>query len=141
MTPSFSLAMIKTVKKISVAISSLFAFLLFPGAAYAQQLCPPGPFAPLCTLKLQNSSGVVGGIIGTIWVIAVIVTLFFLVWGGIRWISSGGDKAKIEQARSTIIAALIGMAISFLAFFIVNFVFGIFTGQDIGTVNVPKLVK
>lgn len=128
-------------KKISLAISSLFAFLLFPGAVYAQELCPPGPFAPLCNLKLQNSSGVVGGIIGTIWVIAVIVTLFFLVWGGIRWISSGGDKAKIEQARSTIIAALIGMAISFLAFFIVNFVFGIFTGEDIGSVNVPKLVK
>lgn len=128
-------------KHLSSVIIVFCLFLFLPGVASAQELCPPGPFAPLCNLKLQNSSGIIGAIIGTIWVIAVIVTLFFLVWGGIKWITSGGDKAKIEQARSTIIAALIGMGVSFLAYFLVNFVFGVFTGGNLGDIKVPKLVK
>ena len=34
-----------------------------------------------------------------------------LVWGGIQWIMSGGDKAKTEEARNRITAALVGLAI------------------------------
>jgi len=45
--------------------------------------------------------------------IAIISLLVFvyLIWGGIEWITSGGDKSKTDQARSKIIAALVGVII------------------------------
>jgi hypothetical protein len=55
-------------------------------------------------------------------VIGVVITLFFIIWGGILWITSGGDKAKIQAARNRIIFAVIGVLIVFLSFGIVNIV-------------------
>ncbi len=45
--------------------------------------------------------------------IAIIALLVFvyLIWGGIEWITSGGDKSKTDQARGKIIAALVGVII------------------------------
>ncbi len=44
-------------------------------------------------------------------IIAAILTFAYLIWGGIQWITSGGDKAKYEEARNRITAALVGLAI------------------------------
>lgn len=44
-------------------------------------------------------------------IIAAILTFVYLIWGGIQWITSGGDKAAYEAARGRITAALIGLAI------------------------------
>jgi len=74
-------------------------------------------------LSLGN---VLGFVITIAFVIAVLIALFFLVWGGIKWITSGGDKGGVEGARNQIIAAIIGLIIVFLAFFILNLVLGLF---------------
>lgn len=55
-------------------------------------------------------------------VIGVIIFVFFLVWGGIQWISSGGDKGQMEQARSKIFNALVGIIILLSFFAILNLV-------------------
>lgn len=52
----------------------------------------------------------------------IILSLFFLIFGGIRWITSSGDKAKLDSARKTIIYAIVGLALALLSFFIVNLV-------------------
>ncbi len=44
---------------------------------------------------------------------AGVVSFVFLLWGGIQWITAGGDKDAIEKARKRIINALIGLAIVF----------------------------
>jgi len=62
----------------------------------------------------------------TLLVLAVIVTLFFLVYGGISFITSGGDKQKVVQARLRITYAIVGLIIIFLSFFIVNLIGGVF---------------
>jgi len=60
----------------------------------------------------------------TILLISVIViALFFLIWGGIMWITSGGDKAKVDAARNKIVYSIIGLVVAFSAFLIVNIVF------------------
>jgi hypothetical protein len=45
-----------------------------------------------------------------------------IIWGGLRYITSGGDSAKITSAKNTIIYALIGLVVVALAQFIVKFV-------------------
>ena len=71
-----------------------------------------------------------GNLINILLVLAVILALIFLIWGGIRWIMSGGDKQKIEQARSAIIGAIVGLVLAFLSFLILNGVIFIITGQS-----------
>lgn len=51
-----------------------------------------------------------------------ILALFFLIFGGLKWIMSGGDKSKIDSARKTILYAIIGLVLTFLSFIIINFV-------------------
>lgn len=55
-----------------------------------------------------------------LFIVATLLALFFLIYGGIRWITSGGSKEGIDAARKTITYAIIGLVISFLAFFIIN---------------------
>lgn len=44
-------------------------------------------------------------------VVSVLLVLFQLVYAGINWITSGGDKGKTDTARSRIVAAIIGLVI------------------------------
>ena len=80
----------------------------------------------LCGITGDNTGFVIRSVIIGVLVIAAVIALFFLIWGGVKWILSGGDKGKVEAARNTIIAAIIGLIITFLAFFILSFVFQLF---------------
>lgn len=40
-----------------------------------------------------------------------LAVILFLAWGGFAWLTAGGDKAKVEQAKSRITNAIIGMAV------------------------------
>ena len=53
---------------------------------------------------------------------AVVLALFFLIWGGIGWITSGGNKEKLASSQKKIVYSLIGLIISLGSFFIINFV-------------------
>ena len=50
-----------------------------------------------------------------------------IVIGGIRFIASGGDPKKLDQARKTIIYAIAALFLMYLVFFIIN-VIGYVTG-------------
>lgn len=58
------------------------------------------------------------------WVIGIagIVAAIFVVYGGIAYITSSGDPAKLQKAKTTILYALIGLAIVGLAELITAFV-------------------
>jgi amino acid transporter len=73
-------------------------------------------------------------------IVAAILTFAFLVWGGIQWITSGGDKAKYEEARNRITAALIGLAIVALAWLLIKLVTYFFGIDDPfgGSIDIPK---
>lgn len=134
----------KKFTSLSLYLSALVTAFFFSLAdtAVAQTLCPTGRFAGLCNIKVENgnASRIVTTIVTIILILAVVVSLMFLIWGGIRWTMSGGDKGKIDQARGTITAALIGLLISFLSFFIVSIVSYVFTGQSGFNFEIPTLV-
>jgi len=52
----------------------------------------------------------------------VILSLIFIVVAGIQWIMSGGDKNKLQAARSKLIWAIGGLIVAFVAFFIVSLI-------------------
>lgn len=122
-----------------VLVAGFFVFL-YPVSAVAQSPCPNG-WESLCRITVQNKPNLVATIVQFLIVIAIIVSVIFLIWGGIRWIMSGGDKAKVEQARSAIMAAIIGLVISLLAFFIIGLVMYFITGNaNLNGIKIPRLI-
>jgi hypothetical protein len=124
----------------SVIAATVSYFSLAASAYAATSLCPTGQFANLCNLKLNSSSPIVGRIITILLIVAIVLALFFLIWGSIRWIMSGGDKSKLESARGTIVAALVGLILAFLAFFFLNVITFLFTKNTITNFNIPTIV-
>lgn len=51
-----------------------------------------------------------------------VVALFIIIWGGIRFITSGGDQKQVEEARKVLTYAVIGLVLILLSFAIVRFI-------------------
>jgi TRAP-type C4-dicarboxylate transport system permease small subunit len=52
--------------------------------------------------------------------------IIFLIWGGIEWLTAGGDKTRVETAQKMITNALIGLAILIGSYAIALFIQGAF---------------
>jgi O-antigen ligase len=69
---------------------------------------------------LAVTSKVVHNTITIMLIVTVVLSLIFLVIGGMQWIQSGGDKQKVAGARSRITYAIIGLIVALVAFFIIS---------------------
>lgn len=58
----------------------------------------------------------------------IALALVFLIWGGISWVISEGDKTKLQAARNTVIFSIVGLITSLLSFAIVNLIGYFFLG-------------
>lgn len=58
----------------------------------------------------------------------VVLALIFMVWGGISWVMSGGEKTKLQAARNTVFFSIVGLITSFLSLLIVNLIGYFFLG-------------
>lgn len=97
-------------------------------------------FAILCTLTSENFGVTVSTIINLVFIVAILIAVFYLIYGGIKWIMSRGNKEQVEAARNHIVATVIGLSIVFLAFLIVNLVLGFFfPGKSIKDLSLPTL--
>ncbi len=122
--------------------TTIFASLAAPLTVFAGDLNPCSPTDSLqCQVAKLGIGSVVGQLVQFIFVVAVILALGFLVYGGIRWITSGGDKTGVETARNTIIAAIIGLIVVFLAYVILNLVLQFLTGGDISAIKIPTIAE
>jgi len=99
-------------------------------------LAPPGGtgFANLGNLTFGNTFS---AILIILLIVAAVAFFVMLVFGGIQWILSGGDKAKTESARGHITAAIIGLVVVFAAWAIVNLMQSFF-GVSILSFNIPN---
>lgn len=52
------------------------------------------------------------------------VSVVMLIWGGIRYTTSAGSANSVTAAKNTIMYAIIGLVVAFLAYAIVNWVLG-----------------
>ena len=72
-----------------------------------------------------NDSGVNGAISAAVTILSIIVgvvAVIMVILGGFKYITSGGDSGKVASAKSTLVYALIGLAVAALAQLIVHFV-------------------
>lgn len=80
--------------------------------------------------ELVGANGVFTKITNTVLYAVGIISVIMLIYGGLRYVISGGDSKKVTDAKNTIMYAIIGLIISILAYAIVNFVINAVGGES-----------
>lgn len=128
-------------RKLKLALASLFglSLLAFPvGAVSAQSI-----FSEACKGDNQNSTvckdqqpqshssnslygreGIITKIIGLLSIVVGIAAVIVIIIGGINYMLSTGDATKTNNAKNTILYALVGLVIAVFAQILVTFVIG-----------------
>lgn len=87
------------------------------------EIAPGTDFANLTTITIGS---IVQGVITFALIAAALIFFFILVLGGIKWIMSEGDEAKVKSARDQVQNALIGLVITFAAWAILKLIENVF---------------
>lgn len=135
------LLIINSVKKLFLSISGLFTYLFVAVPVFAEVSANPcnedpavGPVVEgisktLCALGGENIGNTIRNVVVFFVILAFVIALIYLLYGGIKWITSRGEKTEVESARNHIIAAILGLIIVILAVFLVSIVLAIFDIQ------------
>lgn len=132
-------------KKLIAGISATVFYLSMVPSIYATtDLCNPDnaqgvKVNQLCELG-KDPGQLVGKVVGIALFIAFVAALLYLIYGGIRWIMSGGDKEATGKAKGTVTAALIGLAIVLASWILINFVLTLFGGGSLNALTLPSLI-
>jgi predicted component of type VI protein secretion system len=92
-----------------VLLVAVLSLLLVASAADAGWAQPPAPPQPASLEQVINNL--------RFWIMGIIAAIatLFLVVGGLRYITAGGDPSQIEQAKGNLKSALLGYALAVLA--------------------------
>jgi hypothetical protein len=116
-----------------MTLPRLLAVITNPALPGAPGLADPGSGGG------GNAVGrLIANIVGAIMILAFLMALFYLLAGGLSWISGGSDKAQLESARNKIIHAIIGLIIVASIWAIMNIV-GPFLGLDFPNLRLPTM--
>ena len=74
--------------------------------------------------KLFGDDSIFTTIVNILLFVIGAISVIMLIWGGIRYTTSGGSSGAVSSAKNTIMYAIIGLVVAFLAYAIVNWVLG-----------------
>jgi len=72
---------------------------------------------------LTGNGGFVTTVINVLLFVIGILCVVMIVFGGIRYTMSTGDKGRVDSAKNTIIYAVVGLVVAMIAYALVNWVF------------------
>jgi len=82
-----------------------------------QQINPP---SGIPSGGLSNLRGILANALLLFIIAGAFLLVIYIVWAGIQWITSGGDKAKLTAARQKLTWAIIGFVVVLSSFFIMD---------------------
>lgn len=74
------------------------------------------------TSLFDGSTAIVPRVINLMLFIVGVLAIFMMIYGGIRYVLSGGDNGKVKDAKNTILYAIVGLIVAILGYAIVNWV-------------------
>ena len=83
-----------------------------------------------CNSNTDSLQSAITNILSAIIGVAGLVSVVYIIIGGVQYMTSSGDASKVEKAKKTILYACIGLIVCALSFVIVNFVIGNILGQQ-----------
>ena len=104
-----------------------FATLVYVSPVGAQSAieaaCQEDLSAAVCQNNVNNTpGGLATNIINILLFVVGAVSVIMIIVGGIMYATSAGDSGQVTKAKNTLMYAVIGLVISFLAFAVVQFV-------------------
>lgn len=94
-----------------------------PGVIVGRTATDPGTCSPQIT-GLNDVWLIVAALIEILLRIAALAAVGFIIYGGFQYITSRDEPDKTSKARSTVINALVGLAIALLSTVVINFIAG-----------------
>ncbi|OGM23628.1 hypothetical protein A2865_00075 [Candidatus Woesebacteria bacterium RIFCSPHIGHO2_01_FULL_39_17] len=98
-------------------------------------LLPRGQFTPLNEISIL---GLIAAFVHIVLIVASVLFVFNLLFGGIKLIISGGNREKSEESRRQIVNAFIGVFIVFITWALLGFLSQFF-GIDLLSFEIPTL--
>lgn len=81
---------------------------------------PPANLPSSLTNGYSSLQSIIQTGITFLFVFTIILTIIFILYSGIAWITSGGDKEKLQKARARLTYSIIGLLVLAFSFFIVR---------------------
>lgn len=134
--------MIEIIKRNVVALVAALTLVVVPMVGVGVVKAAPNPPEKVCsgvnsldtttnsncgTSALQGSTGInalITNIVNVFSIIVGIVAVIMIIFGGFKYITSGGSSEGVSSAKNTILYAIVGLIIVALAQIIVQFVVG-----------------
>lgn len=81
--------------------------------------------------NLTGTDGVFKTVVNVLLFIIGAISVIMLIYGGIRYTTSGGNANSVTAAKNTIMYAIIGLIVAIFAYAIVNWVVGASTNGTV----------
>lgn len=122
------------------SIAVFFVFAAIPLIAGAQTTADLGLAQAQGVAVLEGDiRTIVANIIRAFFGLVGLVLVGFFLYGGFRWLTSGGDSSQVEDAKKILINATIGAIIMLSAYAIAEFVIRSILAGAMGGVNAPRV--
>jgi hypothetical protein len=121
------------IQKLAVVLALAAGMLFVPATTFAAY---NGVFGDVCESSEAQSTQVckdqaitdnpvtetIGNVVDLVSIIAGSVAVIMVIFGGIRFVISSGDAAKVASARQTVLYALVGLVVIVFSNAIIKFV-------------------
>lgn len=115
------------IKKIAMVLAVSAVAITSPVmAASLPNACDESSVAPSAACgSVDDESALkvmIGNITKTLLLIVGVLSVAMIIFGGIRYITSGGDKKRIESAKNILIYSITGLIVALVAGAVIGFV-------------------
>jgi len=87
--------------------------------------------------QTNNLESMVGSLIGSLLSVVGLLLLVYLIYGGFKYMTAGGDSKGVQEATSIIRNAVIGLIIIVLSYYIADWIMRQLTTAATGTTSTP----
>ena len=105
--------MTNSIKKLASSTTAFAMVLSMVKSAYAQAATLPTRGGAYGFSSIDSA---IRSVVNLVFFFALVLVLIYLLWGGIQWITAGGDKSGLDSARGKITGAVVGIIIVSVAF-------------------------
>lgn len=70
----------------------------------------------------NGANAIVPKVINLMLFVVGVLAIFMMIYGGIRYVLSGGDNTKVKDAKNTILYAILGLIVAILGYAIVSWI-------------------
>lgn len=106
---------------IAIGISLMTPVATHAASVIADQ-CKGVTDSSICNNQDADANGIVNTIVNLLLYIIGAISVVMIIVGGLLYTLSAGDSGKVTTAKNTILYAVIGLVVAFVAYAVVNWV-------------------